>query len=59
MFVLTNKNSYKLVLVWTSFLILLILPFNTIFAMGTTNIAIAQESDQVGNRIECSKRDGC
>jgi sugar lactone lactonase YvrE len=44
MFILTNKNSYKLVLVWTLFLIPLIF---TKFVLGTANIAVAQESDQV------------
>jgi sugar lactone lactonase YvrE len=44
MFILVNKNSNKLVLVWTLFLIPLIF---TKFVLGTTNIAVAQESDQV------------
>jgi sugar lactone lactonase YvrE len=44
MFILANKNSYKLVLVWTLFLIPLIF---TKFVLGTTNIAVAQKFDQV------------
>ena len=44
---MANKNNYKLVLVWTSFLIPLILPYNTISVLGTTNTTVALESDQV------------
>ncbi|MGI8831347.1 MAG: SMP-30/gluconolactonase/LRE family protein, partial [Nitrososphaeraceae archaeon] len=41
---MANKNSYKLMLVWPSFLVPLIF---TIVVLGTTNVAVAQESDQV------------
>jgi sugar lactone lactonase YvrE len=44
MFFLANKNSYKLMLVWHSFLVPLIF---TIYVLGTTNVAVAQESDQI------------
>ena len=44
MFFLANKNSYKLMLVWPSFLVPLIF---TIYVLGTTNVAVAQESDQI------------
>jgi sugar lactone lactonase YvrE len=44
MFFLANKNSYKLMLVWPSFLVTLIF---TIYVLGTTNVAVAQESDQI------------
>ena len=44
MFFLANKNSYKLMLVWPSFFVPLIF---TIYVLGTTNVAVAQESEQI------------
>jgi DNA-binding beta-propeller fold protein YncE len=40
---LADKKSHKLMLVWTSFLTLIF----TIFVLETTNVAVAQESDQI------------
>jgi DNA-binding beta-propeller fold protein YncE len=44
MFFLANKNSYKLMLVWPTSLVPLIF---TIFVLRTTDVAVAQESDQI------------